>query len=179
MFGERVPLTRAVTKRAIRLERPRATRNETIGLKTILVAGADAMMMQRYGSHELRRWALILYWITMFAATHWPEIDQYKPKTGWPIPYFEVVMHLAVYAGWVWMWWLFLSAEGRRVSRAAVGWILVGGVLWAGFDELSQAIVDRTPALDDFACDLIGLLLAVFILSWWQRAWLTTRRPPT
>jgi len=136
------------------------------------------MIRRLYGSRELRRWALILYWITLFVATHWPDINQYKPEEGWPIPYFGAVMHTAVYAGWVGMWWWFLSAGGRRVSRAATGWLLVGGVLWAGFDELSQALVAREPALDDLLWDLCGMLLAVLVLSLWQRPQLAARRPP-
>ena len=135
------------------------------------------MIRQLYGSRELRRWALILYWITMFVATHWPDINRYKPEAGWPIPHFGAVMHATVYAGWAGMWCWFLSAGGRRVSRAAIGWLLVGGVLWAGFDELSQALVAREPALDDFLWDLCGMLLAVLVVSLWQRPQLVARRP--
>jgi len=123
------------------------------------------MIRQLYGSRELRRWTLILYWITMFVATHWPDINRYKPEYGWPIPHFDAVMHTTVYAGWAAMWWWFLSAGKRQVSRAAAGWLLAGGVLWAAFDELSQALVAREPAIDDFLCDLCGMLLVVFILS--------------
>lgn len=145
----------------------------------MLLQGADTMIGQLYGSREFRRWALILYWIAMFVATHWPDINRYMPDTGWPFPHFDAVMHAIVYAGWVGMWWWFLSAGDRRMGRAAIGWILVGGVLWAVFDELTQALVARSPTLVDLVCDLIGMLLAIFILSLWQRPWLAARRPPT
>ena len=122
------------------------------------------MLRQLYGSRELRRWTLILYWIAMFVATHWPDINRYKPEAGWPIPYFGAVMHATVYAVWAGLWWWFLSTGRRQVRRAAAVWLLVGGVLWASFDELSQALVAREPAIDDFLCDLCGMLLVVFIL---------------
>jgi len=105
----------------------------------------------------------------MFVATHWPNIDQFKPDTGWPIPRFGTVMHISIYAGWVVMWWWLLSAGGQTVGRKAIIWLIIGGTFYAVFDESSQAIVARNPALDDFLANIIGLIVANFVLYTWQR----------
>jgi len=133
------------------------------------------MLKRLYRSRELRRWALIVYWIVMFSATHWPDLGRYLPDMG-PFDFIDSVVHSAIYAGWVGMWWWFLSVGDRRVSRAAIGWLLVGGVIWAGFDEWSQAIVARTPDIVDFLCDLFGICVAVIILRLWQHSW-SVRQP--
>ena len=111
----------------------------------------------------------------MFVATHWPDINRYRPETGWPIPAFGTVMHVGVYVGWAVMWWWVLSAGGRRVSRTAVNWLVLGGTLYAAFDEITQALVGRTPTLDDFVADIVGLIVATITLQVWQRT--RTRRP--
>lgn len=127
------------------------------------------MLKRFYESREIRRWSLILYWIVMFTSTHWPELDEYLPYIG-PYDYLDSVVHAVIYAGWIGMWWWFLSVENQRISRVVIVWLLVGGVIWAGFDELSQAIVARTPDINDFLCDLLGMVLAVMVLSRWQRS---------
>ena len=117
----------------------------------------------------IRRWALLVYWTVMFVATHYPGIDELEPETGWPIPKFETVMHVGVYAGWAAMWWWVLSAGGRRVSPAAINWLVLGGLAYAVFDEASQAIVGRTPGVNDFLADVAGLAVAVIVLHTWQQ----------
>jgi hypothetical protein len=101
----------------------------------------------------------------MFVATHWPDIDRFKPDTGWPIPFFEVVMHAGVYAGWVVMWWWVLRTHGRQLSGAATTWIMAGGAAYGAFDELTQALVNREPTMPDFTCNVVGILIAIVILQ--------------
>ena len=105
----------------------------------------------------------------MFVATHWPDIDRYKPETGWPIPKIGAVMHISVYVGWVAMWWWLLSAGGRPVGRSAITWLIIGGSAYAIFDELTQAIVARDPAIADFLYNLVGIVTAIAVLRAWQR----------
>ncbi len=104
----------------------------------------------------------------MYVATHWPGIERYKPEGGWPVPELETFMHIGVYLGWVATWWWLLSAGGRQVSPAAIRWLVLGGTAYAIFDEASQAVVDRVPAVDDFLANLVGLVAAVIILRTWQ-----------
>ena len=117
------------------------------------------------GSKTLSKCGLIVYWIVMFSATHWPEINRYKPDGGWPIPFFGIVMHVTVYAGWTVMWWWLLRAHGHRLRGATAVWVAAGGAAYGIFDELTQAIVGRQTALDDFACNLVGIFLAMIVLQ--------------
>lgn len=103
----------------------------------------------------------------MFVATHWPEIEIYGPP--WELPHLDKLVHGILYAGWVVMWWRTLSRGGRQVGSATINWLLLGGVGYAVFDEVTQAIVDRTPATGDFAADIVGMAVAVSILQFRQR----------
>ena len=103
----------------------------------------------------------------MFVATHWPEIEIYSPE--WELPHLDKLVHGILYAGWVVMWWRILSIGGRQVGSATINWLLLGGVGYAVFDEVTQAIVDRTPTTGDFAADIVGMAVAVSILQFRQR----------
>ena len=125
-------------------------------------------------SFAYRRWMLILYWVVMFVATHWPEIEEYAPQ--WGIPYSDELAHAGLYAGWTVMWWWVLSAGGQQVGRAAINWLVIGGFVYAGFDEITQAVVDRTPAVSDFVVDVVAVIGVLAVLEAWQRR--RTRRQP-
>ncbi len=106
----------------------------------------------------------------MFGLTHIPEIDRFLPSSGWRVPHLDKMVHFVLYAGWASLWWLALTEGGRsRLRASAVGWIVAGGVAWAAFDELTQAIVGRHPSLWDLLCDIVGVGLALVALAAWQR----------
>jgi len=105
---------------------------------------------------QIRRWVLILYWVVMFLATHWPNIARYRPKEGWPLPYFDVVMHVGIYTIWAGLWIWVLGAHGAVRWRTFVG-LFVLGILYAVFDEWTQALVQRTPTFDDLGSNLLGM----------------------
>jgi len=104
----------------------------------------------------------------MFCATHWPDVDRFRPESGWPFPGFDRLVHFGLYAVWGFLWWLIFLVSRRAVSRWVIGWVLAGGIVWAAFDECTQAVVGRTPDVVDFVCDLGGLLasLVIFRLYW-------------
>jgi hypothetical protein len=112
---------------------------------------------------RLRRWTLIVYWTLMFLATHWPDIDRWAP-TRWKLPDIDKVVHTCMYGGWVVIWWWLLCYQRIRISRAVVGWLLVGGMAYAAFDEISQGWVDRDPEVGDWICDMIGVTVALLTL---------------
>ena len=127
------------------------------------------MSEQPFRSPILRRWVLIVYWVVMFVGTHWPEIERYGPERFWRIPHSDKLAHAGLYAVWTAIWWWLLSAGGRRVAETAVNWLVLGGAVYAIFDEATQAIVARDPSIYDFVADMVGLLMVVSILSLWQR----------
>ena len=115
-------------------------------------------------TNHLRRWMLFGYWTAMFVATHWPKISRYAPK----ISHFDKFMHVLIYAGWAFLFWRVLSADKRRVRPATSIKLIAGGMLYAVFDELTQHLVGRTPAVSDILANLLGILLALAILHAWQ-----------
>ena len=116
-----------------------------------------------------RRWLLILYWIAMFLATHWPDIDLYAPERVRALPYLDKLVHFGLYLGWALMWGWLLSAGVRRMAPAVKVWLFAGGAAWGVFDELTQAFVDRQPSVGDFACDMVGLATGLVLLTLWRR----------
>jgi VanZ family protein len=83
-----------------------------------------------------------------------------------------------MYGGWGLLWCWLLIGAGRRLDRAAVGWLIVGGAAYGVFDELTQAIVGRQPDVLDFVLDMLGVLLAIWVATWWQRRTETTVSSP-
>jgi VanZ family protein len=99
----------------------------------------------------------------MFLATHWPDIDRWAPAR-WKLPDIDKVVHAGMYGGWVVTWWWLLASRKVMIGRAAVAWMLVGGAIYAAFDEISQGWVDRDPDVADWAFDVLGMIVAVLIL---------------
>lgn len=108
----------------------------------------------------VRRTVLMVYWLAMYISTHWPDISRYRPATGWPIPFFGVVMHVGVYFLWTVLWCWFLAGIGKLTGRRMV-LLFVGGTAYAAFDEWTQYFVDRSPDPDDFVVDLLGIALGL------------------
>ncbi len=114
-------------------------------------------------SLSFRRWSLIVYWTLMFVATHWPELEEWAPRR-FKIPDFDKFVHVVAYAGWAAMWWWLLALRPRAIGRSAIIWLLIGGAVYAAFDEITQDIVDRQPDILDFLGDMLGLVIAVIVL---------------
>ena len=115
-------------------------------------------------SKPLSKAALCLWWTLMFIGTHWPHVDQYKPDTGWPIPWFGVVMHSLLYGGWMVAWWWVLRVHGYRLDNVALGWLLAGGGLYAAFDEVTQSFVARSPGFGDWLTNVVAVALVALLI---------------
>ena len=128
-------------------------------------AGPDRIpAMSTSGFTCPRRLILILWWVGMLVATHWPDIDQYAPDRVRHLRHFDKVVHLSLYLGWALLWAWVLSAGGRLVSRRSLAVLFVGGALYGILDETTQAFVRRQPDIGDWACDLAGLAMALAII---------------
>ena len=116
-----------------------------------------------------RHQILIGHWVLMFVGTHWPEINRYKPDTGWPIPFFSEAVHGALYGIWAALWWWVLS---RRPSGAPTGsllWVVVGGFFYACFDEATQLLVGRSGKFYDVVIDSFAVILVLLLLKGLRR----------
>jgi VanZ family protein len=112
-----------------------------------------------------RWWVLFAYWGLMYLGTHWPEIERYRPATGWWIPHFGLVVHLGLYGLWGALWWWVLTTRAQGASYDAYWGIVWGGLAYAMFDEGTQLIIGRSGKLSDVLIDVIGVAIAVWGLT--------------
>ena len=120
--------------------------------------------MSAIHSPWFRRAILALYCLGMVLATHLPDIDAYAPDRVRQLRYFDKVVHLSLYLGWALLWAWVLSARGTGIGRRALVLLFAGGALWGMLDEMTQVFVRRQPDIGDWACDLLGLALALAII---------------
>jgi VanZ family protein len=112
---------------------------------------------------------LMLYLIGMVLATHWPHIDRYAPEGIRCLPCVDKLVHGCLYFGWAALWGWVLWSESRQHRWGGLLGLLLGGLLWAAVDELTQAFVGRQPSVVDFMADLIGLMVGLAIWVIWSR----------
>jgi len=152
------------TQRSLSAHVPSARRGAT--------ARADAWLLSR--SQRSRRLGLILYWTLIYFMTHWPRVEDF-PGIHWLPEWFDSVVHFCFYTGWAAMWWWVLAGWRGSISVRAAGWLVLGGAVYAVFDELTQAIVGRDPEMSDFLCDTAGVMVTLLVLSgysrWRSRFW--------
>jgi VanZ family protein len=118
---------------------------------------------------KVRTWILLAWWLAMFLLTHLPGIDQWKPKSGWPIKDPDKLVHFVLFGTWAALWVWVLAGHGRRLTWAASLYLIAGAALYAAFDEVTQGPVGRTPDVDDWLLDMIGCLFGLAIAFFLQR----------
>lgn len=104
--------------------------------------------------------AFVIYAITLFVATHWPNLQIESDQIERP----DIWIHVAAFATWSAL--LLFSGLVERASlwrTAALGWLC--GALYAALDEALQALpfVHRTAAWDDYVADLSGVTLGCLV----------------
>jgi VanZ family protein len=105
--------------------------------------------------------ALVLYWPIIFILSHIP-IPQlvYKAQVS------DKILHLVVYLLLVFLVWFAICPNAKvNWRRPAVWWILLVVVWYGVLDEWLQGYVGRQPSVADFFADLVGVLLALIVLS--------------
>lgn len=129
------------------------------------VAGRLAWLVNR--SPAFRRACLVAYWTCIFVLTHWPDIDD-LPGADWLLRPGDTFAHFCAYAGWAAMWCWVLRARGTPIrGRVALG-VLAGGAGYGVFDELTQTLVARDPAVSDFMADMAGVSFVLLLFGWWS-----------
>lgn len=103
------------------------------------------------------RWAFTAYAITLFVATHWPQL-----RIAGPPIRSDLIIHFIAFGIWS---FLFAAADlrGNAASWRNLQWPLAIGLIYAAIDEGSQAIpaLGRTCAWDDFAANCGGIALGI------------------
>jgi hypothetical protein len=89
-----------------------------------------------------------------FVATHWPALEL---KPGMPG---DKLLHAVTFAALTFLLW-------RARIFAHVGWLVVAMLLWAAFDEMTQAIpwIRRYASVADFLADAIGVAIAAMAIA--------------
>ena len=100
--------------------------------------------------------ALIVFWIAALTATHIPQ--QKLPK----LPTSDTGLHLLGFFVLGSLFWLSLLAYGIRAMHR-IPLVIFTLMIYAALDETTQALVNRTPALGDWAADSAGMFLAVVV----------------
>ena len=111
---------------------------------------------------------LIVYWVTLFVATHIP-----MPDLGDLPPHSDKLMHFVAYGGLSFLLGLWWTASSRLTLRTAIG-VFAVTVVYAVVDELLQTIPalhrsgDPYDALAD-ACGSVLGLTALAAAQWCYR----------
>ena len=128
-------------------------------------AGMPEPSPQRGGRAPLswRQGILLVHWVLMFVGTHWPEINRYKPETGWPVAHFSEAIHLTLYTAWGVLWWWVLIRRPPGATSKWWWWVVVGGFCYACFDEMTQLLVGRSGKFYDVLVDTVGLTAGVWL----------------
>jgi VanZ family protein len=107
----------------------------------------------------VRALTLLIYWLVLFAATHYPRV---------PLPhvvsYSDKIYHLVAFGLLALLAWRALEARaapsGPRIASLAAGL-----VVYAAIDEYTQQFVGRGTDPLDFAADATGIALVLVVLS--------------
>jgi VanZ family protein len=108
---------------------------------------------------RLFRLAFWIYAAILFTGTHWPRLTMPGPEGS------DKVIHIGAFGTWMLLatacGWFARPLSDRNILRS-----LLLAAAYAGTDEGLQAIpfVHRTAALDDYAANCIGIMLAALSL---------------
>ncbi len=101
----------------------------------------------------------------MFISTHLPKVPAIVPD----IHNIDLVAHFIMYGGWAALCWWVLADDRGQVSWSWIIRLMIIVAVYAAFDEATQALVGRTPAINDYLTNLGGVGLVLLILQAWSR----------
>lgn len=127
---------------------------------------------------RLVTFALVVYWLTIFAGTHLPrEIAEEEMARLEAFKLNDKSLHFIAYFGLGLLIGWALPARFGLSQRLAIA--IAIGITYAAFDEWSQRFVEgRVPGLDDFIADAAGFLAGLLLYLGLRQAWSSRRLPP-
>ena len=114
--------------------------------------------------------ALAVYWLAMFAGTHYPKPEQISPNVS------DKLLHFGAYAGLTWLWVLVIVVRRPLHLRDGL-WIGLGLAVYGALDELLQIPVGRHCDINDWYADMGGVAGALVAAYLVQSVWLRFRGP--
>lgn len=113
--------------------------------------------------HFFRR-ALPAYWLFLFCVTHFPRLELGGP------PQSDKLSHFVAFGLLAFFLWKF-HEYGRAPLSAWFVWKALAAIaIYAAFDELTQALVERGTDLADWIADVVGAGMVLALLEWRRRA---------
>ena len=112
----------------------------------------------------LSKYALALFWLALFAATHVPPTTSFLPPQG-----SDKVAHFAAYA----MLALLLATTWQLASGLLTGrhltfvWLAI--VIYGALDEVTQIPVGRDCSIWDWTADALGAAIGLLLFVWLRR----------
>ncbi len=110
---------------------------------------------------HLRRYLWPAWWVLMFVATHLPKIPS-PPLDIWN---FDKVIHGMMYFVLTFLGGRALISAGRvKGLGTLLAWAGIY-LIYAVVDEWLQQFVNRTPSVQDWLANAVGIMAATLILS--------------
>lgn len=105
--------------------------------------------------------ALAVYWPLVFVLTHIP-VPEIARKSGMS----DKTMHLLAYFVLTFLVWCAVNPYHRvRWNQPKTWWVIGVMAVYGALDEYLQGFVGRTPMVSDFLANLVGITLAMVVLS--------------
>ena len=113
---------------------------------------------------SLSKFALALFWLALFAATHVPPTTGFLPPQGSDkFAHFAAYAMLALLFATTWQ-----LAAGVLTSRhLALVWLAVA--FYGAFDEVTQILVGRYCNVGDWTADALGAAAGLLLFVWLRR----------
>jgi VanZ family protein len=114
------------------------------------------MSVASFPRRRLIRWLFFAFAGSLFVATHWPNL-----RVPGPVYRGDLWIHAAVYAVWTSLLLACTFFDSAIFSRRNIARTVVVAILYAGLDELTQALpgLQRVAAWDDFGADCVGVAI--------------------
>ena len=142
-----------------------------------MTSSAENPPPDKPGFSKQRRRRIVVwlgFWFVIFVMTHIPIERSGRPT----IPHADKAVHLVAY-------FVLALLGGRIVLRGSTSSVRAKLWFWAGayavygvVDECTQPFVNRTATLGDWLADVIGVLLATWILITAAKRGVGTATPP-
>jgi VanZ family protein len=114
--------------------------------------------------------AVALYWVLIFAGTHYPKPPELLLHTS------DKVLHFSAYLGLAMLlvaWWQMVPPMTRKGPRRIIFTVILILAAYGAFDEVTQIPAGRDCDALDWLADVsggtLGALLATAAFSAWRR----------